>query len=284
MSEQGLRIGMDIGGTSIKAVRVEAGHVDDEHLTIPAGARLDRAALLAALTQVVRLLGRGDQVAHIGIAVGGVVRPDGTIPIDATNLPALAETPLAELFASHLGVPCSVLNDAQAAMHGEAWRGAAQGLSDVLTVTFGTGIGAGLMLGGRVRRGAHGHAGEIGVWPIIGGGTFEALASPVKFELRTGRRLGDALGAGDTDADVEAALDAIGRGLAAAHLLLDLEAVVIGGGMAVVGETLRGRIETAIARHCPGTLWNHLTVVTSALGPYAGAIGAVAPAAIGAAV
>jgi glucokinase len=184
------------------------------------------------------------------------------------------------MFAAHLGAPCTVLNDAQAAMHGEAWRGAARGLSDVLMVTLGTGIGAGLMLGGTVRRGSHGSAGEIGAWQLTGDQSFEEFASPANFERRTGSRLGDAIVAGDPNSS--AVLDVLGRHIGAVHMLLDLQAIVVGGRIVAAGEPLRAGIETAIRRHCASPLLHDLKVVISALGPYAGAIGAVAPSAIGA--
>lgn len=278
----GIQIGIDIGGTSIKAVRLSANGADREQLTVPAGGALDKDATLAILRDTLRLLAPKDTVGHVGIAVGGLIGADGTMPADATNLPHLAGGPLAPMFSAHLGLPCSVINDAHAAMHGEAWVGAAQGLTDVMMVTLGTGIGGGLMLGGHVRRGAHGSAGEIGTWAMAGEPSFETLASPANFERRTGRRLGDAIIANGDSPDVATVFDAIGRHLAAVHTLLDLEAIVIGGSIAAVGEPIRTGIEAAIRRHCPAPLLHDLKVVTSTLGPYAGAIGAVAPSVRGA--
>lgn len=272
-----IRIGLDIGGTSIKAVRMNAEGICTAQRTVPAGSALSRSALLNLVRSTVCDLVGGDRLVRLGIAVGGAVRADGSMPVEASNLPALAETPLPALFAAQLGHPCTVLNDAHAAMHGEAWLGAARGLRDVLMVTFGTGIGGGLMLGGLVRRGEHGTAGELGAWRLTDGGTFEALASPVNFERRTKRPLGEALLDDTADTETNVALDAIGRSLAAAHLLLDLEAIVIAGGIVSIGDPLRAHVEAAVRRHCPPPLLHDLRVVVSALGPYAGAMGAVAP-------
>jgi glucokinase len=273
----GIRIGLDIGGTSLKAVRVSAAGDIEDRVTLDAGGAIPREALLARVAETVAALARGDRAASIGIAVGGLVRPNGTMPSEATNLPNLVGVALAPLFSGRLGAPCHVLNDAQAAMHGEAWRGAARGKRNALLVTLGTGIGGGLLLDGKVRRGAHGAAGEMGVWPLERGQSLETIAAPGAFERRTGVRLGDLIVATTRTAEVERALDALGRALAAAHLLLDLEAIVLSGSVTAVGQPLQTAVEGAVRRYLPAAFDHGLEIVIGTLGAYAGAIGAVAP-------
>lgn len=278
-------IGLDIGGTTLKAVRARADGTLVRKVTVAAGGRIPREALLSILAQTVTDLAGRDVMHRIGVAVGGLVQADGSMPRSATNLPNLAGVPLAPLFAACLPRPFTIVNDAQAAMHGEFWVGAARGLSDALLITFGTGIGAGLLLDGRVRQGPHGSAGEIGA-VLLGafegiGIAFEDIAAPVRFERRQGRPLAEAL-LDAADPAGRAALDAIGRSLAAAHLLLDLQAIIIGGGIAERGEPLRAAIDGAVIRACPPDMHHGLKVYASTLGPYAGAIGAVAPTIAGA--
>lgn len=278
------RIGLDIGGTTLKAVRVDATGAVVHRSTRPAGGGVTRDALLAVVDAATADAGGHDAVARIGIAVGGVVRRDGSMPIDATNLPNLAGPPLAPLFAQRFGRPCHVLNDAHAAMHGEAWCGAARGLTNAMMVTFGTGLGGGLLLDGRVRTGAHGSAGEIGAWPMLDRAAvtmLEGEVSPVRFEWRHGRPLVSALLDAVRDPVGAEALAAIGRALASAHLLLDLDAILIGGGITAAGEPLRAAIEDAIRQACPAAFQHGLAVRLGELGPYAGAIGAVAPTVAG---
>lgn len=275
-------IGLDIGGSTLKAVRIGADGAIVRRATTAAGGGLAREALLAVIDKTIAEIGGLDGVSRVGIAVGGLVRRDGTMPAGATNLPNLAETPLAALFGQRFARPCHVLNDAQAAMHGEAWCGAARGLSHVLMVTFGTGIGGGLLLDGRVRAGAHGSAGEIGAWPVAdAGGTamLEAFISPVRFARRSGRGLAEALLRADQDVEGAAALAAVGRALASAHLLLDLDAILLGGGITAAGEPLRAAIDGAVRQACPPAFHHGLIVGLAALGSYAGAMGAVAPSA-----
>jgi glucokinase len=281
-----LRIGLDVGGTTLKAVRCRGSEISGQ-TTVPAGGGISQAELLRRIRQTVEHLAVGEPIERIGIAIGGTVLADGIMPAEATNLPNLAGLPLTRLFSNALGAPCSVINDAQAAMHGEAWRGTAKSLRHAMLVTFGTGIGAGLLLDGHVHAGSRGVAGEIGEWnlaPDAEGGrhaSLEAIASPVRFAHRHGQSLAEMIVNGDNSQVVDVALHAIGRSLAAAHLLLDLQAIIIGGGIVAVGEPFRQVVERTINAHCPPSHRRTVDVLLSSLGPYAGAVGAIAPSAIG---
>jgi glucokinase len=276
----GDKIGVDIGGTAIKAVRVADDGRIQRTVTTPAGGAMGRAALLDLVRAIVVTLEAETPVARVGVAVGGLVRPDGINPANATNLPQLASVSLPATFARALGRRCSVINDAQAAMHGEAWVGAARHVRHAAVVTFGTGIGFGLLLDGTVRSGAHGAAGELGAWPITGQSgspSFESIAAPSHFQHRVGRRLGSHGFARGLDLETDAALDVIGQALAGLQLLLDLELIVLAGAIAVDGDAFRAAVEAAFLRACPANFQSDVRVVVSALGPYAGAVGAVAP-------
>jgi len=273
-------IGIDIGGTAIKAARVDGEGRILHAMTLPAGANLTAEALLALVRRALDDLSASGPVRRVGIAVAGVVRTDGLMPAGATNLPALADQHLPDLFSSVLDRSASVINDAQAAMHGEAWSGAARGVANALMVTFGTGLGFGLLLDGRVNRGAHGASGELGAWVPHGAHgdlTIEAIAAPHRFEQRHGRRLGVHGFEHGADPETDAAIGAISRVLAAAHLLLDLELIILAGGITAAGEPFRAVVEAAFRAATPGGLQHDVRLALSALGPYAGAVGAVAP-------
>jgi glucokinase len=171
-------------------------------------------------------------------------------------------------------------------MMGEATLGAARGMKHAMTMTFGSGIGSGLLLNGRVHRGAHKRAGEIGVWRLAPRGakdiwtSFEDMAAPERFARRAGSKLADLLKRAEQDKDahlqVVEALELIGRAIANAHLLLDLEAVILIGGITALGEQFRGPIETAYLAACPREYQQGLKINIGSLGPYAGAVGAAA--------
>jgi glucokinase len=277
-------LGLDIGGTNLKAASLSPDGTILARASVPAGGAIPRDDLLAVVAQTARDVagGRPDRV---GIAVGGAVQPDGTMRLGATNLPNLADLPLAEAFTALLGAPCRIEHDGRAAMRGEAWLGAAKGARNAVTLTFGTGIGAGLLLDGRIHAGAHGGAGEIGVWRLAPPPSFgawpsvEDLAAPggaifrergLDFATLLGERTEAAPG------HLGEILELIGRSIANAQLLLDLETVVLVGGVTAIGEPFRAAVEAAFDDACPPEFRHGLAIRIGTLGPYCGAIGAAA--------
>lgn len=278
-------IGLDVGGTNLKGVRVSpAGKIEDS-LIIPAGGRIPRAALFDAIAMTVENLATDGPPGGVGLAFGGALQPDGTMHGGSTNLPNLVDVPLAATFTDLLGIPCRIEHDGRAAMRGEAWTGAARGLRNAMIITFGTGIGAGLLLDGRVHSGAHLASGEIGLWrlnarPDVGEWLpLEEIAAPGRIALRRGVDFASLFSGwqrGDAASGVAGIFEQIGRAIANAHLLLDLEMVVLFGAVVVLGEPFRRAIEEGFLNACPEGLRHGLQVRFGALGPLAGAIGAAA--------
>ena len=102
------------------------------------------------------------RVAAASIMVPGAVDNDKAVVLQAPNLPSLINFRLKAALEQRLGWPVFLENDANAAAVGEMWLGAARGCRDVMSVTLGTGVGGGLILDGKLWRGSHGSAGEIG--------------------------------------------------------------------------------------------------------------------------
>ena len=158
-----MRIGIDVGGTNLKA-----GLVDEEGniLTVcrtPVGRFTDGqdfAKVLAELALKAAAQGgvRPGKITGVGIGIPGAVR-EGQV-LYTCNLP-LRDVPLADWFRETLDVPVRLGNDADCAAVGEALRGAGRGIRNFLLVTLGTGIGAGLILDGKLHTGC-GMAGEVG--------------------------------------------------------------------------------------------------------------------------
>jgi glucokinase len=275
-------VGLDIGGTNLKAVHLAADGSVLARATVAAGGAIPRDDLLQRVSATVREIA-GGRASRVGIAVGGAVHPDGLMRLGSTNLPNLAEIPLAETFTALLGAPCRIEHDGRAAMRGEAWVGAARGAVNAMTLTFGTGIGAGLLLGGRIHPGAHLGAGEIGVWrlaprPATGDWpNVEDVAAPGGVEFRR-RRLdyAELLRAPASDSIRVELFDLIGRSIANAHTLLDLEVVVLVGGVTALGEPFRTAVAEAFTAACPAGFEHGLLVRLGELGPFCGAIGAAA--------
>lgn len=102
------------------------------------------------------------RVVATSIMVPGAVDADKAVVLQAPNLPSLVNFNLKAALQDRLGWPVFLENDANAAVVGEMWMGAARGCRDVMSVTLGTGVGGGVILDGKLWRGSHGSAGEIG--------------------------------------------------------------------------------------------------------------------------
>jgi glucokinase len=263
-----------------------------------------RAASKDARTQPGKLSG-------IGIGAPGRVDDAGRI-YGAANLPGFVEpVPLGAMVGETLGVErVEVDNDVTVATLAEHRLGAGKGFRDVLVVFAGSGVGGGLVLGDRLWGGTHGAAGEIGHMVVVEGGEvcpcgrrgcMEAYAGRVALEraARAAAAAGRhtellaiqerqrrprmtsgvwkaALDAGDPLAHelIERAVQALATAIASSVNLLDVEVVLIGGGLGdKLGAPFVRRIATAMAPHLfrpPDTV----QVLPVALGDYAGAIGA----------
>lgn len=296
-------IGIDLGGTKVLAAVVEDGTV---------GATRKRPtpsegpeAVAAAIADLVAELGGADR---LGVGAPGQVRPDGVM----TGAPNLAgfghrDVPLARLIADATGIDAvRVDNDVNVGALGEQAAGAAKGRRDVLCVFMGTGVGGGLVLDGHLRQGPHGVAGEIGHASFRPGGRrcgcggeghVEAYAGRVAMEAEARRRhaageatalvelAGDramksktwatARAGGDPVAVslLDEAVEAVATGIASAVMVLDLELIVLGGGLVEkLGDPFVASVDEAVrARLFPGSA---TTVVIAALGDHAGVIGA----------
>ncbi|MGO4256420.1 ROK family protein [Marmoricola sp. RAF53] len=305
-----VRIGVDLGGT-----KVLAGVVDETGRVLRRAREETRADdldnLVEGISRVVASAAANEPVSGVGVAVAGFVDSTRSRVLVAPNL-GMTDVPLRDLLEEAIGVPVSLDNDSNAAAWGEFRHGAARGREECLVVTVGTGVGAGLILDGQLRRGASGVAGEVGhVLAYRNGmpcgcgraGCVEQYASGSAL-LRNTRRLLrerrtatasllDRVG-GDVDAltgpDITAAaqdgdqfareqLAAIGSWLgevlAGVVTVLDLDTIVLGGGVAEAGELLTEPVEAALNAAMvqrPGA--SRVRVLSAELGVDAGIVGA----------
>ncbi|MFN0193389.1 MAG: ROK family protein [Aestuariivirga sp.] len=267
-------IGIDLGGSTLKAVRVNGvGRVLLRHIG-PAGGKIVREDLVNVVRKALQHLSFKE--GPIGICFGGAIQPNGMMLPTSTNLPNIANLPLVRYFEQQLGCTVRIENDARAAMLGEAWSGAARNVRSAITLTFGTGIGSGIMLDRKIISGAHGRAGEIGVWklndePLQGEWlTYEDLAAPGRVETKTGKRFESIFKSGEA----KNMIIWTGRALANAHLLLDLEMAVLLGGITELGEPLRAAVARAFQSSCQEDYQDGFEIKLGEHGAFAGAVGA----------
>ncbi|PBC38865.1 glucokinase [Rhodococcus sp. ACS1] len=162
-----LTIGIDVGGTSIRASVVDsAGEVlDSLQSPTPASAK----ALENGLDRAVRELSARHDVAAVGLAVAGFITPDHTTVRFAPHLPWVG-APVGRDLGQRLGLPVILEHDVNAAAWAEHRFGAAAGGRNVVMLAIGTGIGAALLADGRLYRGSHGVAPELGHIQVVPGG------------------------------------------------------------------------------------------------------------------
>lgn len=250
----------------------------------------------------------------VGIAMAGLANRSGVVHY-SPNLPEIVELPLAQGLSDELATRLgyrprvSLDNDATSGTWAEAHLGAGRGCDDFIFVALGTGIGTGYVVGGQLLQGANGFAGEAGQmivdingpthitgvrgpWEYFGSGNalermgreaaatggFDMAADLANsVEALTGRQIHEAIGAGDTQAlrilDEYSAHVALG--IANLVMILDPARVIIGGGVADIGEPLRSGIERELQTTILGVSHRPTPeVVLAQLGAEANAIGA----------
>lgn len=242
-------IGVDIGGTKVAAgVLVGETLLNLETLPTPSSGA---SAVLSAVGELLEKLLRQCPGAPVGIGVPGPLDKERQKVRFAPNIYGFRDVPVIGALRERLGdVPITMDNDARVAALAEARLGAARGSESSLYVTVSTGIGSGLVLGGRLWRGFHGIAGEIGhVMALPGGavsgagldGSLEAVASgsarDVSYAMQREVSTQEAFalaqeGQPQAERAVKQAMHRIGIALADAQKILDPEVMVIGGGVA----------------------------------------------------
>jgi len=297
-------IAVDLGGTKLSAALVNGKGKILERTSVS----VDRFSPLAPVSQIIKsareLIGRErvkGKPAAVGVAVPGLARRDGTVW--APNLRGWKKMALARRLRVALRLPVIVESDRNAAVVGETWRGAARGKSDAIVLMLGTGIGAGILSGGRLLRGAHelaGCAGWMVVTDVFGReaqrvGQLEwlaagpAIAREAKKHLsKTARRLSgvrgkaiqarqvaDAARRGDS-ASIKVYLEAgrlLGYGVANLVSLFDPEIIVIGGGLAQASDLFLDALRKSMKERAQPLALKQTRLVTSALGADANLLG-----------
>jgi glucokinase len=162
-----LFLGIDLGGTNIKS-----GVVDDDGRALSAitvkteadrGPQVGLSNLVAAGNQAVEASGVGwERIAAVGLGSPGTMDLEAGMLLDPPNLPGWDNLPIRQLLADRLKKPVVFQNDGNAAAYGEYWVGAGKGTHSLVMFTLGTGIGGGIVVGGKIIQGRHSHGGECG--------------------------------------------------------------------------------------------------------------------------
>lgn len=285
-----IQIGFDIGGTNIKA-----GVVDDQSNVLAENTRLfprgeNHEAVLETMEKMVFELlslvkSKYEEISSIGVAVPGTLDTNNETVLHAYNL-GFHNLPLKALLEEKFpGVPVFLANDANAAALGELYKGAFVGCKTAVLFTLGTGVGGGLILGGKLFNGGMGHGIELGHVRLIhdgplctcgNRGCLETVCSAKFFENQglTAKGVIDKAKAGDKPSleIFNEYLGYLSDAIVSVSMLLDPEVIALGGGISQAGdflfEPLRKLVEEKSFFKFP-----HKTVPTE-LGNKAGLVGA----------
>jgi glucokinase len=283
-------VGIDLGGTQ---VRVAVASLEGDIIG-SAKARTPELGgpegMVAWCRESAARLAGGARIEIVGIGVPGPSDPQTGVLVNPPNLPGWpAGLRLGELLAKAFGAPVHLENDANLAAVAEHKRGAGRGVRNLAYVTWSTGIGAGLILDGRLYSGAHGSAGELGHMVLDPAGPLcfcgmrgcvEAYASGHSIEERAGRPADEvfrAAEAGDPEAAgiVEQAARKVGLGLLNLTNLVDPELIVMGGGITQSWALVEGWLGEAILDSPFVTPNRRPRIVRAGLGADVGLVGAV---------
>lgn len=162
-----LFLGIDIGGTSIKIGLVDMAGQTLAYRTVATDPRHGYAAALermdAAIGSIIEALGlKPHDVKRIGMGIPGMINAKCGDLYAAHNLPTWDNTPVAVLLKEHIGIPVTLVNDANAAAYGEFWIGRGREHHSLAMVTLGTGVGGGIVVDDQLIGGAHDFGGEVG--------------------------------------------------------------------------------------------------------------------------
>lgn len=295
-------LAVDLGGTKVEAALVDA------HGTVLADSRHRRATgnssssqqLATAVTEAIQdaLAALPVDATLLGAGIGSAGPIAGTTGnVSPLNLAAWRDYPLGALVAEQTaGLPVTLRMDGICIALAEVWLGAAQGESNVMGMIVSTGVGGGLILGGRVITGPTGNAGHIGHVAVAGHdalcacgarGCLEAIASGPRtvawarehgFTGETGEQLAEAAASGDATARaaIERSATAVGRAIASASALVDLDVVAIGGGFSHVSPDYIALVQGAVTAHSDFRFVTKTRVVASGLSGEGPLIGAAA--------
>lgn len=305
-------LAVDLGGTKLAAAIVDQKGQIRARLSEPVES--SSSSVIAQICRLARALGEaappdGQRAKRpgcwsaVGVAVPGLVRRGGTVW--APNLPGWNRVPLAARLGRRLGVRVVVESDRIAAVTGEAWRGAGRGKSDVVALIVGTGIGAGIVSGGRLLHGAHELSGCAG-WMVVSEeenseftklGCLESVAagpgivravdrallrnspsvlSEIPRDKMSAQDVAEAARQGDVLA--KKLFEHAGKflGLAVANLIsfFDPEVVVLGGGMASAADLYFDTLRQVATERCQPLAARRVKIQVSRLGNDANLLGA----------
>ncbi len=305
-------IGIDVGGTNLRGALVGSDGKIINRMKVASDADKGIEAVIGNLVRLIKNIGGGEDVSAAGFGIPGIIDFKTGIITQAPNICNVNNYPIRENLRARLGdaVPVIIENDANCAAVGEWWMGAGKDVGSLVIITLGTGVGGGIVLDGKLWRGADGMGGEVGHMTIYPDGAkcncgnygcLESYSSATAIRRMVKEVLSDpnsktALRGLVNDEDpgripeavMKAALDgdraalgiweqfgtALGIGMASLVNILNVEMIVIGGGVSQAWEMFIGKALAELKRRALRAPAERVKVMKSVLGDDEGIIGA----------
>ena len=228
-----MKIGVDLGGTNVRAALVDGTTVIRKEKT-PCPAKGTQEEVIEAIAALIEPL-VCEEVTSVGMGVPSVVDTTRGIVYNVAHIPSWQEVHLKDIFEERFGIPVHINNDANCFALGESRFGQGRGYKDIVGVTLGTGVGSGIMIGGHLYEGRNAGAGEIGCLSYLDKDYESYCSTPFFVSHNTsGAELAAKAQAGDAEA--LALWDEFGHHIGelvkAVLFAYDPEAIIFGGGIA----------------------------------------------------
>ncbi len=241
-------IGVDLGGTNIRAGKVKNNNIVDVYSQQISSNESEKKVLDEIITSIYKIF--DDYIAGIGVGVPSIVDVSKGVVYDVQNIPSLKEVYLKKILEEEFKVPVYINNDANCFVVGEKYFGAAKGYNNVIGLTIGTGLGAGIYTDGRLYLGANCGAGEFGMLPYKDG-IYEDFCSGKYFVntlKTTGKEIFYKAEKGDKEA-INIFSDFgmhVGNAISAIMLAVDPELIVIGGSVSIAYKYFKDSVKKVL--------------------------------------
>jgi glucokinase len=287
MSDPDCVVAIDLGGTKLAAALVDGHGTIRNKLRLPVEKESPQKSIEQICEVVARTAVSWEHVRAIGVAVPGVYFAD-TGHVWAPNLWGRDQIPLRDQLAARFPVPVVIDSDRAACVLGEQWLGAARGLTEVVFLAVGTGIGAGIITGGQLCRGAGGIAGAVGWFALDPRkreiykqvGCFEAEAAGPAVARRAGASAAEVVveAARQNDAAARRVLEEtaawLAMGVANIVSILNPQMIVLGGGLMQAGDLLLEALRREVPEWAQPLAARQVRIELTQLGEDAGLLGA----------
>ena len=294
-------LGIDVGGTFLKLGLVDDAGTVSLRREVPVDRSGSETVMETMMKGIDAFLTENGLNAYdlegIGVSAAGCIdTANGCVAINGGNVPGWSRTQVTGPLKERYGIDAAIANDGNCVALAEAWIGAAKGIDDVICVAIGTGVGGGIVSGGRLIDGVHGFGGEIGHFPTHAehkpescddwSAHYESYASTAALvrtaveadpSLTNGREIFGAAAAGSETAlkVLDAWMDEIAAGITGLVHIFDPELILIGGGVSAQDDLLIKPLREKVRNMVQPDFADGLELKAAALGNDAGMVGAV---------